>query len=375
MTVLFVRELSHGFGERLPLVDIGAPVAAAGTRCVFAVSDIAAAEYARAASLLQAPVWPDNPAPPSGSSYASLLDRLGWADPARIEAMVGAWDTYLRLIGPSAVVAEHSPALFLALATGKIPVVALGTPYTLPPPGQGFARSGTSGQRTERLLAATNVVRAARGLPPLRSMSELFPQKRIVVGLPDLDPHRAARMEPLAAPPGGFTPVSDPPGEKRLLVYFDAPPKNLAALAQELAIVDFQADIYVAGGPDHIAEFLRLRGHRVHRTPPELRTLLPEVSHVVSHVGTLFAAMAHAAGRPHFLMPQSVEQRINAAHLARLRVGIPFEPTKDPADWRTALLAFLADPDLPDQALDRAGRIRAASASDAADLAAKAVSG
>jgi hypothetical protein len=289
--------------------------------------------------------------------------------------MVSAWDTFLRLLQPSSLVVEHSPALFLALATGTIPVVALGTPYTLPPPGQGFARSGPSGERTERLLMAANALREARGLPPFRSMSELFPQRRIVVGLPDLDPHRAARTEPLAAPPGGFPEASDPPAEKRPLICFDAPPKNLPALAQELATVDFQADIYVAGGPDHIAEFLRLRGHRVHRAPPDLRTLLPQVSHVVGHAGTMLASMALAAGRPQLMMPRRVEQRINAAHLARLRVGTTFDSTSDPAAWRAALLAFLADPDLPDQTLDRAGRIRAASAPDAAELAARAVSG
>jgi UDP:flavonoid glycosyltransferase YjiC (YdhE family) len=373
--ILFARELPHGFGERLPLVDIAAPIAAVGGRCAFAVSDIAAAEYAGAATLLQAPVWPDNPAPPSGSSYGALLDRLGWADPDRVKAMVSAWDTFLRLLQPSSLVVEHSPALFLALATGTIPVVAVGTPYTLPPPGQGFARSGTSGERTERLLLATNALREARGLPPFRSMSELFPPKRIVVGLPDLDPHRAARTEPLAAPPGGFPEAADPPAEKRPLVWFDAPPKDLPALAQELATVDFRADIYVAGGPDHIAEFLRLRGHRVHRAPPDLRTLLPSISHVVGHAGTLLASMALAAGRPQLMMPRSVEQRINAAHLARLRVGITHDPESDSAAWRAAILAFLADPDLPDQALDRAGRIRAASAPDAAELAAKAVNG
>ena len=148
-----------------------------------------------------------------------------------------------------------------------------------------------------------------------------------------------------------------------------------SALAQELATVDFQADIYVAGGPEHIVEFLRLRGHRVHRTPPALRTLLPLVSHVVGHAGTMLASMALAAGRPQLLMPRHVEQRINAAHLARLRVGTTLDPEIDPAAWRAALLAFLADPDLPDQALDRAGRTRAGSAPDAAELAAEAING
>ena len=57
--ILFARELPQGFGERLPLVDIAAPIAAAGRRCAFAVSDIAAAEYEGVATLLQAPVWPD----------------------------------------------------------------------------------------------------------------------------------------------------------------------------------------------------------------------------------------------------------------------------------------------------------------------------
>jgi hypothetical protein len=373
--ILVARELPQNFGERLPLVDIAARIAAAGHRCAFAVSDIAAAEYAGAPTLLQAPVWPDNPSPPSGSSYGALLDRLGWADPGRVKAMVSAWDTFLRLLQPSSMVVEHSPALFLALATGTIPVLALGTPYTLPPPGQGFARSGTSGERTERLLLAANALREARGLPPFRSMSELFPQRRIVVGLPDLDPHRAARTERLAAPPGGFPEAVDPPAEKRLLIHFDAPPKDLPALAQELATVDFQADIHIAGVPEHIAGFLRLRGHRVHDAPPDLRALLPQISHVVGHAGTLLASMTLAAGRPQLMMPRSVEQQINAAHLARLRVGMTCEPASDPAAWRTALLSFLADPDLPDQALDRAGRIRAGSAPDAAELAAKAVSG
>jgi UDP-N-acetylglucosamine:LPS N-acetylglucosamine transferase len=206
-------------------------------------------------------------------------------------------------------------------------------------------------------------------------MSELFPQKRIVVGLPDLDPHRAARTEPLAAPPGGFPEAADPPAQKRLLVWFDAPPKNLPALAQELATVDFQADIYIAGAPDHIAGFLSLRSHRVHRRPPDLRTLLPQISHVVGRAGTLLASMSLAAGRPQLMMPRSVEQRINAAHLARLRVGRTHDPESDSEAWRAAILAFLADPDLPDQALDRAGRIRAASAPDAAELAAGAING
>jgi UDP:flavonoid glycosyltransferase YjiC (YdhE family) len=113
----------------------------------------------------------------------------------------------------------------------------------------------------------------------------------------------------------------------------------------------------------------------VHRTAPDLCALLPQVSHALGHGGTLLASMSLAAGRPQFMMPRSAEQRINAAHLARLRVGVTLQAGGDAAAWRTALLAFLADPDLPDQALDRAGRIRAASAPDAAELAAKAVTG
>ena len=66
------------------------------------------------------------------ASYADVLERLGFADAAFVAARVGLWERVMAHVRPDAVVADYAPALLLA-ARGRVPTIAVGNGYTLPP--------------------------------------------------------------------------------------------------------------------------------------------------------------------------------------------------------------------------------------------------
>ena len=87
---------------------------------------------------LNAPLWPglmpgaSSPVQGPQASLGDSLGDLGLNDASTIASLIGEWDRIFARVKPLALVADFAPASLLA-AAGRIPSVAIGSGYALPP--------------------------------------------------------------------------------------------------------------------------------------------------------------------------------------------------------------------------------------------------
>jgi hypothetical protein len=381
-TVLFAWELGANLGHILPLSRVAGALGG-DHRAVYAVRDLAQAEATLAAEdeMLQAPAWPEHRhlgarGPLSG--YADILAAAGFGDALKLSAMMRAWSALIERVAPDVVVADHAPGLQAALQGGGIPVVAMGTTFTMPP--LGYDRfPPLKGDRIPvvpeaRLLDALRKAQGRRGRTPVGAILDVFRTKhRVVCGLPELDPYRGFRREEVATPPGGLPTAQPWPKERRLFAYVGGEIPNFEALMQALAMVSIPVEVFLRGESGPVPEFLRMRGITVHETPPPLGDVMARASHIISQGGAGTVAAAFAAGRPQLVIPIHDEAEINLDLLEEYGVGKGLSIATDPKEVTVKIEEFVADTELPDNALEQAHRISGRELRDGAEAAAAAI--
>ena len=117
--ILFAWELGGGLGHLTPLVPLVRRLRECGHRVVAAARDLSRIDTLFAGidvTYLQAPVKMARSAdqfdPPR--TFAHILHNNGFAQPAELRAMAGAWRSLYRLVDPDLVVFDHSPTALLA---------------------------------------------------------------------------------------------------------------------------------------------------------------------------------------------------------------------------------------------------------------------
>jgi rhamnosyltransferase subunit B len=351
---LFGWELGANLGHAGLIAEIARALIADGVEVTVVATELGSARIALTgvpARLLQAPRWPyhrhqGNEIGQSG--YQDILALVGFSDPAKLSAVVDAWSNLIDLIHPDVIIADHGPGLMVAAYGRGIPVAAIGTGFTMPPLDSGRLpplRADRAPLIPEaRLLAAAAQALATRGIAAPDALATLFrSDERFVFGVPELDPYRAYRNEPLYAPPGGMPAFVEPPVRPHLFVYLGDDMPYLDVLAKVLGEADHFVTAYFRGDVGLIPDFLERRGHTIHRTPPRLDEVLPTVSHVLSAGGLYTAVAALAAGRPQLVMPLHDETRLNYRMLEQLGVAHQLAPSGDPQAVAGALASFLFD--------------------------------
>ena len=314
------------------MAQIARDLAHDGVRIVVAgreLENLAIAFAGMDAIRLQAPIWPRHRHWGSEETQANFLDVLinaGFGDPTKLAAVADGWRGLLQLIQPDVIISDHSPGLLVASFGGKIPVVSIGTGFTMPPLDlERFPpmRADRGPIATEgRVHGAISPLLSAAGVTPPKNLVGLFrTTDRFVFGFPELDPYRSFRSEQLYLPPEALPTFVSPPIEPRLFVYLGAETQGLEAIVQALVEVAIPAIVYLRGDAGPLQDFLAMGGHEVHKMPPKLVEVLPRVSHVISAGGSFTCHAAFAAGRPHLIFPLHAESEINLKLLETLSVG------------------------------------------------------
>lgn len=386
-SILFAWELGANLGHIKPMAALARALAARGARATFAVRDLAnirqigkRGEF----TILQAPVWPDHSHGghnPTFASYADVLTGIGFADQNKLGAVVDAWDSVLTLIKPDLVVADHAPALQVAMLGKSQPLVTVGTPFTMPPLNLDRLppiRADQSPALPEaRLLQSVKSVLAVRGQQsPARLVDVLQADERLIFGLPELDPYRAYRQEPVLLPPEPLPVFVAPPLKPVLFVYAGAEVPHLERLVQALVTMDIDVVAYLRGDVGPLPHFLKHRGHEVFDTPPPLNEILPRVSHVLSQGGAFTCQAAIAAGRPHLIMPLHNETELNLMNAGTLGAARRMDPAKNEKEEKAMIKkieAFLTDPQMMHNARQWAMTLQTRPQSDGLSAAVAAV--
>ena len=193
-------------------------------------------------SLLQAPTWPGRRHFGNEETQANYLDVLvtaGFADPGKLATIARSWRALIALVKPDVIVADHSPGLQVACYGSGIPLVAIGTGYTLPPLEYGqfppIRADRAPVTSEEGVLKIAAPIATESGAAPPQSLPELFrAPHRFVFSLPELDPYRAMRQEQLYLPPEPLPEFVATGPEPHLFVYLGAETPGFDEIVQAL---------------------------------------------------------------------------------------------------------------------------------------------
>ncbi|MCX5794002.1 MAG: hypothetical protein NTY77_00720 [Elusimicrobia bacterium] len=332
-TVLLTWELGAGFGHVGPLLSVARELRRHGHRPVFALRDVVGPRALledEDIPVLQAPRWTKGAVvrgrPFRPSSYSDILAALGFSGAADLAALVRSWDALIGLVKPDLIVADHSPTVCLA-AYGAIPVAVVGNGFTVPPADQAsfppLYCDAPPLMSEARLLENVHAVQRRRGRPAPPTLPALFDAPLRAVGtLPELDPYRKTRREPVLGPMEKMPSHAPLPLDGRLFAYLGEEHPALETIVELLAERKAPVEAYLRGEVGSLRRLLTARGARVHESPPALCEVVPRAAAVVSHAGSTTAHAAMIGGRPQVLLPTHVEADLTAKALESLGVGV-----------------------------------------------------
>jgi len=275
-------------------------------------------------------------------TFADVMQLFGYHQVQGLAAAAQQWLKILKETAPQVIISDFAPTLRLA-AAATIPMIVLGSGYTVPParsllpPIRPWDLSVPPDSRMHEfvLLAAVNEVCAKLRRPAVDFFSDLFQgESTFVCTLPEFDPYGKVRSDILVWP-FNIPNMPDPRefSERQGPVVFCYLPSGhpaLDALLEALGTLDCTSAIYVGGAHARsLAEKCPAR-IRVHSTPADLRSILPETSVLIHQggLGTTYAGLM--AGVPQILLPMNLEQLIIARGLDQFKVAVPIRTTPPP---------------------------------------------
>ena len=327
---------------------------------------------------LRAPRWGagvEAPLARTGSSatMADMLADIGLGSEAWIREQIVGWHLRFASVFPDLVIADYAPGAVMA-ARGRVPCVAVGTGFGVPPRGlDSFPLLHTmSGPKQDEaaLLAGVNSALARFGSPPFERLADtLRGDRAIACTLPVLDPYIDRRDEEL------FCPLLSEPVRERgaeaqeIFCYFGLATgaKRLRKLVAALTRLPGPATVYAPGLSLRDIERLETGGVRVLARPAIAGLQLRRTRLVVHAGGHGLAAAAILAGTPQIILDYDVEKELTGRALekAGLARRHRFDATSSAA-IRESIVAAYADPALDLAAREAAARHADCRRSDAA---------
>jgi hypothetical protein len=327
-------------GNRGHVAKIGAVaqrLAAQGFHLSFAVQQPDALRsfraIAEAAEIRQAPIWPGLLAHAgwgtgTPAAYGDLLADLGMADSGVLEYLLRVWDRLLADAAPDVVVAEFAPASLMA-ARGRVPTIALGTGYTVPPSHVAsfpvFHPDATTPAYDEAMLlqVANHALRRTGRMPLDRLPCIAEADIACPAIFTELDPYSAQRLAPTLPPFFEGEPGAAGAGQG-LFAYVPRGRAGKLPLVEALALLagrGVPVAAFLPGLPRQEAAHLVAAGATLHEkaVPPAAIAAQAALLVTLGGIGLLSAALA--AGLPMVLLPTDIEKRLNAAAVARLGVA------------------------------------------------------
>jgi len=357
--VLIVLELGNNYGHLAVCLPVAKALRARGHTVAFVLRDLRLAAERLAPdgfTFLQAPVPQKTTRlsrPPA--NYPEILLGEGYGDIDDLLGLVGAWRNTFRLLQPDLVLADHAPTALFAARLAGIAHLALGSGFTVPPaqfpmpsirPWEDILEG-----RLERSCRAVDdrLAHVARKLGCLydAGLSGLFGTRTLLTTFAELDCY-APRVDGRYIGPIYDLPdvpsVDWPPSSgERILAYLRTDIAGLSELLAALGEIGANVVCVLPGAkPDLVKQFAN-SNLKIVANPVNLKVMLQQANLVVSYGGHGVLAESLLVGLPMLVVPQYVEQALNAQCAERLGAAIVVGTRRNKGVFKTALERLLED--------------------------------
>jgi hypothetical protein len=326
--VLIGWELGAGRGHIERIRQITARLLDEGHEVAVALQQVDALGLKRdpRLTLYQSPLWPrllinagqDLSRPVA--TMGDILARLGLDRPGCLAALIAGWEGIFAAFHPDVMIADYAPAL-LAAARGRLPSLAIGDVFTVPPADAlEFPNlAGLDPAYDEcAMLDTADADLVSTGRETLAGLPGLFAADRyLIASFAELDPYAGTGRTYCA--PGVMPPLADRTGGQgeEIFVYgfnrIDAAHPLWAGLAKAGRPVR----VHMAEAlPAHIAMMQRHNFHYVAK-PLGFPEIAARSKLVVSYGSHGFACASLIAGLPHLVLAYDLEKRLTGSALAQ----------------------------------------------------------
>ncbi|MGZ8310648.1 MAG: glycosyltransferase [Allosphingosinicella sp.] len=328
--VLIGWEFGANRGHAVRMIEHAAALRAEGHEVVFAMQriDALSADEAAGSPVWQAPVSPrllvsagrQRLGPVTG--MADIIARLGMDDAQLVVSMVRGWEHLVGAIRPDVVIAEFAPYMLMA-ARGRVPAIAIGNGFTLPPSGMdSFPALGEPGGVDQvRLLGIVNRGLAGAGQPAIAALPRVFAAEReIATAFAELDPYAGQRRGTMARPiPADFDAVVGSGDE--IFVYAPETIDPEAHLWDGLGQAGLPVRVHVPRIRPELSGRLERLGLRIEAEPLPFRRIAERSRLLLSHGGHGFLSSGLAAGLPSIVFHYDLEKLTYGLALAKAGLG------------------------------------------------------
>ena len=263
------------------------------------------------------------------NNIADLYYVFGFHNPTYIERSLDSWETVFYDFNPDVVISEYAFFLNLHAYINNIPVVNVGTSFTLPPlvdNESGYVNFPGITQPSETVdisLGNINQVLAKKGISPLDSIVRLHEGNRFVMTLPVLDIYAKDRTSSDYVLPLDVNRIGGEFGEKLFvyvngnIIFFPQWPK----LKKLLMKLGDEVIFYGKGLSVEDKKQLMEKKVEVLSALQSFENIKKNCRAIVHHSGHGVCLNALLAGLPQFMLPLNFEQELNAQKIVDCKSG------------------------------------------------------
>lgn len=339
MRVLFAWELGANYGHLARDLPVAERLRDLGHDVSFAVCDLDGAERVLAPAGFAFVPCPSlvRPTRLEGApvNYSDILAGQGYAERARLSALLRAWVTLLRVAAIDVVVSDFAPTALIAARVLGLRVEVIGPPFSVPPavsplpsirPWDCITHEQLV-QADTRVLTVMNEVLAEFGAEPLPDVAGLFAGiTPHITHFAELDCYGPRTSANYVGPIAGRSSLPRVEWErsdcKRVFAYLHPALIGLEPLLQGIQQVGAEVICVIPGAPDSMIDRLRRTGLNARNAAVDVAVLLPDADAVVGYGSAGLIAESLWRGVPLLLAPLQVEHHLNAIWAVKLGAAV-----------------------------------------------------
>lgn len=365
--ILMAWELGGGFGHISRMTALAKGFLARGHRVSLCLSDLSLSyDFVGhlPVGLYQTPVWlPRLQTNREPACFSDILLRRGYGSVKGLLALTRAWQGLFNSLSADLLVFDYAPTALLATRDWPQPKIVISSGFGVSVPGapDGCLRPWLpKGQewtqaREKQVVDVVNRLLKQWAVTPIRYVADLFQADHFFLfTLPELDSPknwRSAQATFLRPPsePGCMEPAVWPDrAGKRVFAYLKTSSRHCPAAMQSIANLPCTGVIVCGGLAKQQAMRFARPGLNIYCEPRDVTMVQKTADVVVCHAGKNTISETLLAGKPLLLIPEQLEQYLNALQVEKQQAGICVRRDSDQNKIQQDLERLMTEPEFSD---------------------------